>query len=88
MNNRIRRFIGCVALALSCIMIGSAMTLATDSTASAEKSVTKACANSTHANECKLDDLSASHSDFFASSVFSMLLDILKSKLGYKIENC
>ena len=29
MNNRIRRFIGCVALALSCIMIGSAMTLAT-----------------------------------------------------------
>ena len=29
MSNRIRHFIGCVALALSCIMIGSAMTLAT-----------------------------------------------------------
>ncbi len=29
MSNRIRRFIGCVALALSCIMIGSAMTLTT-----------------------------------------------------------
>ncbi|MBQ7137921.1 MAG: hypothetical protein IJO39_02890, partial [Clostridia bacterium] len=29
MSNRIRRFIGCVALGLSCIMIGSAMTLTT-----------------------------------------------------------
>ena len=29
MSNRIRRFIGCVALALSCIMIGSAITLTT-----------------------------------------------------------
>ncbi len=36
MSIRIRRFIGCVALALSCIMIGSAMTLSVDSTATAE----------------------------------------------------
>ncbi|MGN1370329.1 MAG: S1C family serine protease [Aristaeellaceae bacterium] len=36
MSNRIRRFVGCVALALSCIMIGSAMTLSYDSTANAE----------------------------------------------------
>lgn len=36
MSNRIRRFIGCVALALSCIMIGSAMTLSVDSAANAE----------------------------------------------------
>ena len=36
MSNRIRRFIGCVALALSCIMIGSAMTLSLESTAIAE----------------------------------------------------
>ena len=36
MSTRIRRFIGCVALALSCIMIGSAMTLTFDSTANAE----------------------------------------------------
>ncbi len=36
MNERIRRFIGCVALCLSCIMIGSAFTLATDPTANAE----------------------------------------------------
>ena len=40
MSNRIRRFIGCVALALSCIMIGSAMTLASDFTASAENVTT------------------------------------------------
>ena len=36
MSNRIRRFIGCVALVLSCIMVGSAMTLATNPTANAE----------------------------------------------------
>ena len=36
MSIRIRRFIGCVALALSCIMIGSAMTLSIPSTAIAE----------------------------------------------------
>ncbi len=36
MSNRIRRFVGCVALALSCIMIGSAMTLSVDSAANAE----------------------------------------------------
>ena len=39
MSNRIRRFIGCVALALSCIMIGSAMTLTTG-TANAENVTT------------------------------------------------
>ncbi|MGN0753616.1 MAG: S1C family serine protease [Aristaeellaceae bacterium] len=36
MSTRIRRFIGCVALALSCIMIGSAMTLTFETTANAE----------------------------------------------------
>jgi len=40
MSNRIRRYIGCVALALSCIMIGSAFTLAVDPTATAEEQVT------------------------------------------------
>ncbi len=40
MSNRIRRFAGCVALALSCIMIGSAMTLYSDPTAGAEGNVT------------------------------------------------
>ena len=40
MNDRIRRFIGCVALCLSCIMIGSAFTLAVDPTANAEDNVT------------------------------------------------
>ena len=39
MSNRIRRFIGCVALALSCIMIGSAITLTTG-TANAENVTT------------------------------------------------
>ena len=39
MSNRIRRFIGCVALALSCIMIGSAISL-TNPTAQAEENVT------------------------------------------------
>ena len=39
MSNRIRRFIGCVALALSCIMIGSAITL-TAGTANAENVTT------------------------------------------------
>ena len=39
MSNRIRRLIGCVALALSCIMIGSAMTLANPA-ATAEENVT------------------------------------------------
>ena len=39
MSNRIRRFIGCVALGLSCIMIGSAMTLTHESTAQAENTV-------------------------------------------------
>ena len=37
MNHRIRRFIGCVALALSCIMIGSAMSVTLTPTASAEQ---------------------------------------------------
>ena len=36
MSNRIRRFVGCVALALSCIMIGSAITLSYETTANAE----------------------------------------------------
>jgi len=40
MNERIRRFIGCLALCLSCIMIGSAFTLAVDPTANAEENVT------------------------------------------------
>ncbi len=40
MSNRIRRFIGCVALALSCIMIGSALTLSANPYASAEENVT------------------------------------------------
>lgn len=40
MNDRIRRFIGCVALCLSCIMIGSAFTLAVDPIANAEDNVT------------------------------------------------
>ncbi len=40
MSNRFRRFNGCIALALSCIMIGSAMTLYSDPTASAEGNVT------------------------------------------------
>ena len=40
MSNRIRRFIGCVALALSCIMIGSAFTLAVEPIANAEDQVT------------------------------------------------
>ena len=39
MSNRIRRFIGCVALALSCIMIGSAISL-TNPAAQAEENVT------------------------------------------------
>ena len=39
MSIRIRRFIGCVALALSCIMIGSAITL-TNPAAQAEENVT------------------------------------------------
>ena len=38
MSNRIRRFIGCVALALSCIMIGSAISL-TNPAAQAEENV-------------------------------------------------
>lgn len=41
MSNRIRRWIGCVALALSCVMIGSALTLsASPSSAAAEDNVT------------------------------------------------
>ena len=40
MTERIRRFMGCVALALSCIMIGSALTITTDPTANAEDNVT------------------------------------------------
>ena len=40
MNERIRRFIGCLALCLSCIMSGSAFTLAVDPTANAEENVT------------------------------------------------
>ncbi len=36
MNHSFRRWIGCVALALSCIMIGSALTLSFDVTADAE----------------------------------------------------
>ncbi len=40
MTNRIRRMIGCVALALSCIMIGSAFTLSANPYAAAEENVT------------------------------------------------
>ena len=40
MNERIRHFVGCLALCLSCIMIGSALTLSTDPFASAEENVT------------------------------------------------
>ena len=40
MNDRIRRYIGCIALCLSCIMISSAFTLAMDPTATAEDHVT------------------------------------------------
>ena len=40
MTERIRRFMGCVALALSCVMIGSALTITTDPTANAEDNVT------------------------------------------------
>ena len=40
MSNRIRRFVGCVALALSCIMIGSALTLSANPYASAEENDT------------------------------------------------
>ncbi len=40
MNDRIRRFVGCVALALSCIMIGSAVVVAVDPVAQAEENVT------------------------------------------------
>ena len=40
MNARIRRYIGCVALALSCIMIGSALTISTNPVAQAEEDVT------------------------------------------------
>ncbi len=40
MNVRFRKFVGCIALVMSCIMIGSAMTLTLDSTASAEENVT------------------------------------------------
>ena len=36
MSERIRRFVGCVALCLSCIMIGSALTLSANPTAQAE----------------------------------------------------
>ena len=40
MTDRIRRFVGCVALALSCIMIGSAVVVAIDPVAQAEENVT------------------------------------------------
>ncbi len=40
MSTRIRHFIGCVALALSCIMIGSALTLSANPFASAEDTTT------------------------------------------------
>ena len=40
MTERIRRFIGCVALALSCVMIGSALTLSAQPFANAEESTT------------------------------------------------
>ena len=40
MNDRFRRLIGCVALVLSCMMIGSAITLSSDPTANAEENVT------------------------------------------------
>ena len=40
MNDRIRHFVGCVALALSCVMIGSAVTLSSQPTAQAEENVT------------------------------------------------
>lgn len=40
MSNRIRRWIGCVALALSCVMIGSALTLSASPSAAAEDNVT------------------------------------------------
>ena len=36
MSERIRRFVGCIALCLSCIMIGSALTLSANPTAQAE----------------------------------------------------
>ena len=38
MNERIRRFIGCVALALSCVMIGTALSMSAQPLASAEES--------------------------------------------------
>ncbi|MBQ8200913.1 MAG: trypsin-like peptidase domain-containing protein [Clostridia bacterium] len=37
MSTRIRRMVGCLALALACVMIGSAMTLSLDFTAAAEE---------------------------------------------------
>ena len=40
MNDRFRRLIGCIALALSCTMIGSAITLSTNPIAVAEENVT------------------------------------------------
>lgn len=40
MSNRIRRCIGCVALALSCVMIGSAFTMSAAPSAAAEDTVT------------------------------------------------
>ena len=40
MSNRVRRLIGCIALTLSCIMIGSAITLSANPIASAEENVT------------------------------------------------
>ena len=40
MSDRIRRFVGCIALCLSCMMIGSAITLASDPIANAEEQVT------------------------------------------------
>ncbi len=39
MSNRIRRICGCVALALACVMVGSAMTLTLDLSANAESNV-------------------------------------------------
>lgn len=40
MSNRIRRCIGCVALALSCVMIGSALTMSATPSAAAEDTTT------------------------------------------------
>ena len=50
MNDRIRRMLGCVALALACIMIGSGMSHTFAPAATAEESVQRSC---TQSGECQ-----------------------------------